>query len=78
MTYMLCRSTAGWIVVSVFIFYVNDTEQQYETNGYEGVKIEMLKLFFLLHADDNVIMSESENGLQNGLDLLDSIVWDGD
>ena len=45
--------------------YLNDIEQYYETNGYEGEEIGMLKLFVLLYADDIVIMSESENGLQN-------------
>ena len=29
-----------------------------------------MKLFLLLYADDIVIFSESENGLQKGLDIL--------
>jgi len=39
-------------------------------NAFEGVDIGMLKLV-LLYADDIVILSKSETGLQNGLDLLD-------
>ena len=39
-------------------------------NAFEGVDIGMLKLV-LLYADDIVILSESETGLQNGLYLLE-------
>ena len=37
------------------------------TSGFDG----MLTLFVLLYADDIVILSESETGLQNGLYLLE-------
>ena len=39
-------------------------------NGFEGVDIGVLKLFLLLYADDIVIFSETDEGLQSGLDIL--------
>jgi len=51
--------------------YLNDIEEYFMTNGFEGVDIGMLKLFLLLYADDIVLFSESEQGLQYGLDLLE-------
>ena len=36
----------------------------------DGVDIGFMKLFLLLYADDIVIFSESANGLQKGLDIL--------
>ena len=37
----------------------------------------MLNLFLLLYADDIVIFSESEEGLQQGLDILEIIAIGG-
>ena len=51
--------------------YLNDIEEHFVLNGYEGIEIGMLKLFLLLYADDIVILSETETGLQHGLDLLE-------
>ena len=51
--------------------YLNDIEEYFMTNGFDGVDIGMLKLFVLFYADDIVILSESETGLQNGLALLE-------
>ena len=51
--------------------YLNDIEEYFLTNGFDGVDTGMLKLFVLFYADDIVILSESETGLQNGLDLLE-------
>ena len=42
----------------------------YLKNGFEGVDIGVLKLFLLLYADNIVICSETEKGLQPGLDIL--------
>jgi len=41
-------------------------------NGFEGIDLDMFKLFLLLHADDIVIMSETEEGLKHGLFLLEN------
>ena len=45
-------------------------ESEFANNGFEGVDIGVLKLFLLLYADDIVIFSETEKGLQTGLDIL--------
>ena len=55
----------------LFSMYINDIEEFFMTNGFEGVDIGMLKLFLLLYADDIVLFSESEKGLQHGLNLLE-------
>ena len=55
----------------LFSMYLNDIEEFFMTNGFEGVDIGMLKLFLLLYADDIVLFSESEKGLQHGLNLLE-------
>ncbi len=54
----------------LFSMFANDLESVYQLNGSEGVDIGMLKLFILLYADDIVIFSESEHGMQEGLNLL--------
>ena len=54
----------------LFSLYLNDLESEFAKNGFEGVDIGVLKLFLLLYADDIVIFSETEKGLQTGLDIL--------
>ena len=54
----------------LFAMYLNDLEETFELKGYKGIEIGMLKLMLLLYADDIVILSESEAGLQMGLDIL--------
>jgi len=39
-------------------------------NGCKGIDIRFLKLFLLLYADDIVIFSETQEGLQEGLNVL--------
>ena len=39
-------------------------------NGFHGIKIERLKLFLLLYADDIVLFSDCEKGLQDRLNSL--------
>jgi len=56
----------------LFSMYLNDIEKQFILNGFEGIDIDMFKLFLLLHADDIVIMSETEEGLKHGLFLLEN------
>ena len=56
--------------LSLFLFsiYLNDMETEFVQNGSKGVDIGMLKVFLLLYADDIVIFSPDENGLQKGLE----------
>ena len=54
----------------LFSIYLNDIETEFVQNGCKGVDIGMLKVFLLLYADDIVIFSPDENGLQKGLDVL--------
>ena len=55
----------------LFSMYLNDIEEHFMLNKFEGVNLGMLKLFLLLYADDIVLFAESEAGLQNGLYLLE-------
>jgi hypothetical protein len=54
----------------LFSLYLNDIEQTLEVKGFDGISIDMFKLFVLLYADDIALLSETKEGLQNGLDLL--------
>ena len=54
----------------LFAIYVNDIETEFFMKGADGIDIGMLKLFVLLYADDIVIFSETEVGLQKGLHIL--------
>ena len=56
----------------LFSMYLNDIEEYYILNGFEGIDLGILKLFLLLYADDIVIMSETEEGLHKGLKLLET------
>jgi len=40
-------------------------------HDFNGIDLGVLKLFLLLYADDIVIMSETEDGLNQGLLLLE-------
>ena len=39
-------------------------------HGIEGININLIKLFFLLYADDIILFSETVDGLQSGLNVL--------
>jgi len=54
----------------LFAMYLNDMEEYLLTNYYDGISLDTLKLFIIVYADDIVLFSESETGLQKGLDLL--------
>ena len=56
----------------LFSMYINDLEETFVLQDFKGIEIGMLKLFLLLYADDIVIFSESEAGLQQGLDILEN------
>ena len=52
--------------------YLNDIEEEFYLNGLNGIDIGSVKLFLLLYADDMTIFSETEDGLQRGLNVLES------
>ena len=54
---------------SLFSIYVNDLEEYFILIKYKGIDLGLLKLVLLLYADDIVIFSESEQGLQEGLNI---------
>mgnify|MGYP002153710323 CR=1 FL=1 len=51
----------------LFSIYLNDIEETYILKVFEGVDTGMFKLYLLLYADDIVLMSQTETGLQKGL-----------
>lgn len=50
--------------------YLNDIEEHFVLTGFEGIYIGLLKLFLLLYIYDLLIFSETEFGLQKGLNIL--------
>ena len=52
--------------------YVNDLEEEFRLNGLDGIDIGSLKLLLLLYADDITLFSETEEGLQNGINILNA------
>ena len=62
------------VSVAFFLFsmYINDLEETFVLQDFKSIEIGMLKLLLLLYADDIVIFSELEAGLQQGLDILEN------
>ncbi|MCG7875034.1 MAG: reverse transcriptase domain-containing protein [Candidatus Thiodiazotropha endolucinida] len=56
----------------LFSMFLNDLEKEFILHGIEGIDIGLLKIFILLYADDIVIFSSSSDGLQSGLNYLES------
>lgn len=54
----------------LFSMFINDMESELSNKGVEGITCDDLKLCMLLYADDSVILAESRDGLQEGLDCL--------
>ena len=54
----------------LFAMFLNDLEEQFILNGFDGVPVDMVKILVLLYADDIVIFSETAEGLQQGFDIL--------
>ena len=50
--------------------YLNDLEETLILKGFTGIDIGMLKLCLLLYADDICLFSETEQDLQEGLNIL--------
>ena len=51
----------------LFSMYLNDIEEQIVLSGFEGLDVNMFKIFMLLYADDIVLFSISQENLQEGL-----------
>jgi len=51
--------------------YLNDIEEYFMFHGFNGTDLGVLMLFLLLYADEIVIMSQTEDGLNKGLLLLE-------
>ena len=56
----------------LFSMYINDIEEEFYLHGSEGIDVGSIKLFLLLYADDMTIFAETAEGLQKGLDILES------
>ena len=48
----------------LFSLFLNDLEETFATEGYEGLTIDTFKIFMLLYADDIVIFSKNAEELQ--------------
>jgi hypothetical protein len=53
----------------LFCMHINDLEKYLAANA-DGIPLFMIKLFVILYADDTTIMSQTQQGLQAGLDKL--------
>ena len=60
------------LIAILFSMYLNDIEEELYLNGLKGIDIGTIKLFLLLYADDMTIFSETEDGLQQGLNVLEA------
>ena len=54
----------------LFSLFLNDIEEQFILSGFDGIDLNMFKMFMLLYADDIVIFSNTAEELQYGLNLL--------
>ena len=54
----------------LFSLFLNDLEEIFVTEGYNGSDVDMFKICMLLCADDIVLFSNSAEELQVGLNLL--------
>lgn len=54
----------------LFAMFLNDIEDMYIHSGMHGIDVNMFKIFLILYADDIVLFANTENELQNSLDML--------
>ena len=50
--------------------FINDLEQEMNSKDIAGLDLDYFKLFLLMYADDIVLFSETDKGLQNGLNCM--------
>ncbi len=58
------------LIGTLFRNVINDLERTLDTSGVQGLDLSTLKLFILLYADDAVLLSETREDLQLGLNTL--------
>jgi hypothetical protein len=70
--YMCTLGVAQGECMSPFLFsmYLNDLEETLQLKGFDGIDVDLFKLFLLLYADDICLVSNTEEDLQNGLNIL--------
>ena len=56
----------------LFSMYLNGIEEEFYLNGLDGIAIGSIKSFVLLYGDDMTIFFETEAGLQEGLNVLET------
>ena len=54
----------------LFSLYLNDIEEQFSHSNFDGLEVDIVKIFMLLYADDIVVFAKTSDELQRGLDLL--------
>ena len=54
----------------LFSMFVNDLEQEMISKDIAGLDLDYFKLFLLMYADDIVLFSKTDEGLQNGLNCI--------
>ena len=54
----------------LFSLFLNDIEDKFIHSGFEGLDVDMFKLYMLLYADDIVIFANNAEELQLGLNFL--------
>ena len=54
----------------LFSFYINDFEMEFIESMCIPVEIREIALFLIMYADDTVLFSETEQGLQDMLNCL--------
>jgi len=60
------------VPISLFSLFLNDLEETFILNGYEGVDLLMFQIFILLYADDIVLFAVTPQALQCGFEILSS------
>ena len=54
----------------LFSMLINDLENELIVKGVAGLDLHFIKIYLLMYADDIVLFSETEDGLQSGLNVL--------
>ena len=54
----------------LFSMFVNDLEEELIFKNFAGLDLDHFRLFLLMYADDIVLLSETAEGLQNGLNCM--------
>jgi len=55
----------------LFSFFINDLENELQSNPLNCISLDQISLYLILFADDAVIMSETPDGLQSSLNALE-------